>query len=190
MDDGWGLFACFVGGVERTELIDGSRIRAGDVLIGLASSGPHSNGYSLIRKVLELTADSEIDGLPAAQRLLVPTRIYVRPVLELARRITINGLAHITGGGISDNVPRVLGPDVDAELDTSAWQPGPVFDWLAEHGNIETAEMRRTFNCGIGMIVVVHEADAGAALDALASLGEDAFVCGRIVPGGGEVRFL
>ncbi len=189
-DGDYDLAGFCVGVVDRAALIDGSRIRTGDVLIGLASNGPHSNGYSLIRKVLERAADTEIEGLPAAERLLAPTRIYVKPVLELARRITINGLAHITGGGISDNVPRILGRDVHAEIDTSAWQQGPVFDWLAANGNIETAEMRRTFNCGIGMIVVVRETDAGAALDALASLGEDAFVCGRIAPGGGEVRFL
>jgi phosphoribosylformylglycinamidine cyclo-ligase len=179
-----------VGAVERDAIIDGSTVRAGDALIGIASSGPHSNGYSLIRKVLELAGDASIDGMRASERLLAPTRIYAKSVLALMDGVTIRGLAHITGGGITENLPRILGDSVHAEIDTASWEQGPVFDWLAEAGNIATEEMRRTFNCGVGMIVVVDAVQAAAAIDILVEAGESAWEIGRIAEGPGPVVFL
>ena len=179
-----------VGVVERDAIVDGSSVAAGDALIGIASSGPHSNGYSLIRKVLELAGDSSIDGEPAGERLLAPTRIYVKPVLELMRAITVKGLAHITGGGITENLPRILDDTLHAEIDTATWKRGPVFDWLANAGNIALDEMRRTFNCGVGMVVVVDSADVTRAVDVLTAAGESAWEIGRIVAGAGPVKYL
>jgi len=189
-DGEYDLAGFCVGAVERSEMIDGSGIAAGDALIGIASSGPHSNGYSLIRKVLEIAGDAEIAGRPAQQALLEPTRIYVRSILALMQQVTIKGLSHITGGGISENLPRVLPADLHAELDTASWQHGPVFDWLAVQGNIEIDEMRRTFNCGVGMIVAVSESDAAATLSTLDSQGETAWRIGSIAEGAGPVRYL
>ena len=189
-DGDYDLAGFCVGAVERDAMIDGSAINAGDALIGIASSGPHSNGYSLIRKVLELAGDSNIDGLRASERLLAPTRIYVRPVLQLMSTLTIKGLAHITGGGITENLPRILDGSVHAEIDTASWEQGAVFDWLAEAGNITADEMRRTFNCGVGMIVVVDAADVARAIGLLAETGESAWEIGRIVEGSSPVRFL
>jgi phosphoribosylformylglycinamidine cyclo-ligase len=171
-------------------MIDGSGIEPGDALVGIASSGPHSNGYSLVRRVLERAAPGTIDGQPAAERLLLPTRIYVRPVLTLIREVAVRGLAHITGGGITDNLPRILPAGCHAEIDTSSWRPGPVFDWLADEGGIADAEMRRTFNCGVGMIAVVAETDVDAAIRSLSASGEEAWRLGRIEAGDGEVRYL
>jgi phosphoribosylformylglycinamidine cyclo-ligase len=179
-----------VAAVERAAMIDGSGIEPGDALVGIASSGPHSNGYSLVRRVLERAAPGTIDGQPAAERLLLPTRIYVRPVLTLIREVAVRGLAHITGGGITDNLPRILPAGCHAEIDTSSWRPGPVFDWLADEGGIADAEMRRTFNCGVGMIAVVAETDVDAAIRSLSASGEEAWRLGRIEAGDGEVRYL
>ena len=180
-----------VGAVERKDMIDGSTIAAGDVLLGLASSGPHSNGYSLIRKVLERAPDAAISmaSVPA-RRLLTPTRIYVRSILALMQTVRIKGLAHITGGGISENLPRILPHGLHAEVDTSSWQPAAVFDWLADIGNVQVAEMRRTFNCGIGMVIVVDGADVATALSALQDAGENAWQLGRIAAGESAVRYL
>ncbi len=189
-DGEYDLAGFCVGAVERSALIDGADIAAGDTLIALASSGPHSNGYSLIRRVLERAGDETIGGESANERLLTPTRIYVRSVLALMQSVRIKGLAHITGGGITDNVPRILSGDVHAEIDTSSWEPGETFDWLQRHGNIATDEMRRTFNCGVGMIVVVDPADAAAALENLTASGETAWKIGQIAEGAGEVRYL
>jgi phosphoribosylformylglycinamidine cyclo-ligase len=179
-----------VGAVERSEMLDGSAIEEGDAIIAIASSGPHSNGYSLIRKVLERAPGAEIDGVPAAERLLAPTKIYVKPVLALMQRLSVKGLAHITGGGITENIPRVLPEGLDAKIDTSTWQQGPVFDFLQEHGNIETREMRRTFNCGVGMVVVVNAEDADRAIAILDENGEFAWRIGRIVAGNQEVAYV
>src|SRR5210317_15229 len=179
-----------VGAVERSEMLDGSAIEEGDAIIAIASSGPHSNGYSLIRKVLERTPGAEIDGIPAAERLLAPTKIYVKPVLALMQGLSVKGLAHITGGGITENIPRILPEGLDAEIDTSAWRQGPVFDFLQEHGNIETTEMRRTFNCGIGMIAVVDADDGERAIALLGDHGESAWCAGRIVPGKQAVTYV
>ena len=167
-DGDYDLAGFTVGVVEREKLIDGSRIEAGDAIIALASSGPHSNGYSLIRKVLQRSPDSLIEGLPAGVRLLEPTRIYVKAIAKLGEAVDIRGLAHITGGGLTENIPRVLPAGLDAELDTDSWSQGPVFDWLAEHGGIELAEMRRTFNCGVGMVAIVPaDAADSAVLDSI-----------------------
>jgi len=179
-----------VGAVERQKIIDGSSIQAGDVIIGLASSGPHSNGYSLIRKVLEISENRNIDGAPAETLLMEPTRIYVRSLLQLAESIAVKGLAHITGGGITENVPRILADDLQAQIDVNSWQHGPVFDWLQATGRIETDEMRRTFNCGVGMTVIVDKAEADAAIGILEACGEKAWRLGRIETGSPGVVYL
>jgi len=179
-----------VGAVERADLIDGSDIAEGDIIIGIASSGPHSNGYSLIRKVLDRAGDAKIDGESAAERLLAPTRIYVKPVLSLLEEVKVNGLAHITGGGITENIPRVLSDNLSAAIDTTSWEQGAVFDFLQRHGNIETAEMRRTFNCGVGMVVVVNPSHAFRAIELLNAHGEHAFQLGTIIPGNQEVLYV
>jgi phosphoribosylformylglycinamidine cyclo-ligase len=179
-----------VGVVERAEMIDGSTISSGDALIGLSSNGVHSNGYSLVRKVLALAPDAQIDGRAASDILLDPTRIYVKPVLELMKTVDVKGLAHITGGGISENLPRVIPDGLHAQVETASWQQGSLFDWLAATGNIESREMRRTFNCGIGMVAVVAAPDVEKTLDALRAAGEDAWHLGQIVDGPGEVQYL
>lgn len=179
-----------VGAVDKSDIIDGSAIGAGDALVAIASSGPHSNGYSLIRKVLDRSGDATIGGLSAAEALLAPTRIYVKPVLALMQAVTVKGLAHITGGGITENLPRCLPAGVHAELDTSSWQQGPVFDFVAEHGNIKVDEMRRTFNCGVGMVAVLGAGDVDAAIASLEAGGEAAWQIGRIAEGSGEVQYL
>jgi len=179
-----------VGAVDRQDLIDGSAISAGDAIIGIASSGPHSNGYSLIRRVLKDAGNVNIDGTPAAEMLLTPTRIYVEPVMQLMASMTVNGIAHITGGGLTENVPRILHGELQAVIETGSWQQGPVFEWLAEHGNIATDEMRRTFNCGVGMVVIVADVDADAAIDVLANSGETAWRLGTVVEGRGEVEYV
>jgi phosphoribosylformylglycinamidine cyclo-ligase len=179
-----------VGAVERDDIIDGSTVKPGDAIIGLASSGPHSNGYSLIRKVLQITEDRNIGGTAAETLLMEPTRIYVRPILKLMQTMTIKGLAHITGGGITENVPRILAAGMHAEIDTASWQQPPVFDWLQACGRIETDEMRRTFNCGVGMIVIVDAADADAAIRTLEESGEHAWQLGNIADGAGAVVYL
>lgn len=189
-DGEYDLAGFCVGAVERADMITGQSISAGDALLGIASSGPHSNGYSLIRKVLEVAGDAQVDGRPAHEALLEPTRIYVKSVLALMDKVTIKGLTHITGGGISENLPRALPESLHAVVDTSTWQQGPVFDWLAGHGNIDVDEMRRTFNCGVGMMVVVADDELPTALAALEKLGEDAWQIGRIEAGAGPVNFL
>jgi phosphoribosylformylglycinamidine cyclo-ligase len=178
-----------VGIVEKTGIIDGSLVSAGDVLIGLASSGPHSNGYSLIRKVLEVSGhalDDRLDGRTLAEWLLEPTRIYVKPLLSLCEKVTVHALAHITGGGLTENLPRVLPAGTCAIIDAGSWQQPAIFGWLQQHGNIEPQEMYRTFNCGIGMVACVSAADADAALAQLKTLGEDAHVIGRVEASGTE----
>lgn len=189
-DGDYDLAGFTVGAVERAELIDGTSIEAGDALIGIASSGPHSNGYSLIRKILDRAGDSDIDGEPANARLLAPTRIYVKSILALLREVRVKGLAHITGGGLTDNVPRIFHAELDAEIDTSTWQQGAVFDWLAEHGNVATDEMRRTFNCGVGMVVAIDENNVDDAIRILADQGENAWRIGRVVAGSRKTRYV
>ena len=189
-DGDYDLAGFTVGVVERDKLIDGSGIEKGDALIGIASSGPHSNGYSLIRKVLARAGEIPIAGEPAHARFLSPTRIYVKPVLAMIEAVTVKGLAHITGGGITENIPRILPAGLDAEIDTSSWQQGALFDWLAEHGNIETAEMRRTFNCGVGMVAVVAEPDVDTSIRILTEHGERAWRLGSIIAGQQKTRYV
>ena len=179
-----------VGAVERNRLIDGGGIAASDVIIGIASDGPHSNGYSLIRRVLDIAENPNIDGEPADQLVMAPTRIYVKPVLALMEKVTIKGMAHITGGGLTENIPRVLPDGLSAVIDTSSWTPSAVFDWLAVTGRISRDEMRRTFNCGVGMALIVAEHDVDIALDSLARSGEKGWVLGHIDAGDDGVRYL
>ncbi len=164
-----------VGVVEKSEVIDGSKVQAGDVLLGLASSGPHSNGFSLIRKILERSGadlNQAMGEQTLAAALLAPTRIYVKPLLQLQRSVTVKALAHITGGGLQENVPRVLPADCSARIDVSSWQRPAVFDWLASQGNVEAYEMHRTFNCGIGMVLCVAADQAASAMQQLQDAGE------------------
>ena len=189
-DGEYDLAGFCVGAVERSSIIDGGSIEAGDAIIGLASSGPHSNGYSLIRMVLDSAENRDIDGTPAEQLLLAPTRIYVRPILALMNVVRVKGLAHITGGGITENLPRILGRDVHAAVDTQSWKQPAVFDWLQACGRIETGEMRRAFNCGVGMTVIVAPDAVDEALAILTENGEDAWLMGRIETGAGPVAYL
>jgi phosphoribosylformylglycinamidine cyclo-ligase len=174
-----------VGLVEKSKIIDGKSIRAGDAIIGLASSGPHSNGYSLVRKVVAVSGSDLFETFDAkrtlGQALLEPTRIYVKPVLAVMQKVAIKGLAHITGGGLTENVPRVLQLDVAAHLEVSRWPRPAIFDWLQKKGRIAEAEMHRTFNCGIGMVVMVAAADARATIDAFAAEGVESYEIGSTV---------
>jgi phosphoribosylformylglycinamidine cyclo-ligase len=176
-----------VGVVEKSALVDGRDIAPGDRLVGLASSGPHSNGYSLIRRVLDeccaqrSLAEIDVAGASLADALLAPTRIYVKPVLALAAKTRIKGMAHITGGGLVENVPRMLAPSLQARLDRSRWPRPQVFDWLQQQGRIDDDEMHRVFNCGIGFVLAVAPGDAGAAVATLEAAGERAFDIGEIV---------
>ena len=184
--DDYDLAGFCVGVVERDRIIDGSRTAAGDVVIGLASSGPHSNGYSLIRKLVSLAKADErtqVEGRSLFDRLLTPTRIYVKSMLALSRTLAVKGFAHITGGGLTDNIPRVLPDGFEVVLQRRSWARDPVFDWLAAAGRIAPAEMYRTFNCGIGMIAVVAPGDVEAALSSLRSSGETASVIGTVARG-------
>lgn len=174
-----------VGIVEKDKVIDGQQVQAGQSIIALASSGPHSNGYSLIRKVIEV--DNTDLNLPVgattlAEALLAPTRIYAKNLLQLASQQPLHAIAHITGGGLLENIPRVLPDDCCAVLDRSSWQMPAVFDWLQRSGGIDTQEMYRTFNCGIGMIIVVNSDIADACLNLLTSLGEQAWLVGSVAP--------
>ena len=175
-----------VGIVNEDRIVDGSETRAGDVVIGLASSGPHSNGYSLIRKLLAIdgaNAATQLDGRPLYDLLLAPTRIYVKSLLALLAEVPVHGLAHITGGGLLDNIPRVVPDGLEVRLDRRAWRRPAVFDWLKMTGNIDETELHRTFNCGIGMTVCVPADAVDVALARLRALGETATVIGEVRPG-------
>lgn len=181
--DEYDLAGFCVGIVEEDEIIDGSAVKTGDTLIGLASSGPHSNGYSLIRKIIEVKgADltQDLDGRPLGEALLEPTRIYVKSLLKLIKESQVNALSHITGGGLLENIPRVLPDNAKAVIDINSWQMPAVFNWLQEQGNVDSREMYRTFNCGVGMIIAVPADKADEALKMLAESGEDAWVIGQI----------
>ena len=174
-----------VGIVEKERILQPESVQIGDVLLGLASSGPHSNGYSLIRKVIEVSgADlgADLDGRPLGEALLAPTRIYVKPLLRLLDEVEVHALAHITGGGLTENLPRVLPPGSQAVIDTSAWNLPPVFEWLQAQGNIAREEMLRTFNCGIGMVVCLPASAADAAIGLLRDQGEQVVRLGEIAP--------
>ena len=172
-----------VGVVEKADIIDGSKVQAGDVLIGLASSGPHSNGYSLIRKIIEVSKadlEQEIDGKTLKQALIEPTRIYVKSLLALLQKLPIHALSHITGGGLLENLPRVLPANTSAVINTDSWQIPAVFNWLQQAGNVEQTEMYRTLNCGVGMVICVSAEHQQEALGILQAHGEEAWVIGHI----------
>ncbi len=172
-----------VGVVEKDAIIDGSAIAEGDVVLGLASSGAHSNGYSLIRKLIErsgIAMDGDFHGRPFRDVVMAPTRIYVRPLLALMQQVRVKGMAHITGGGLTGNIPRVLQEDFAAELYRDSWRMPPLFGWLQQQGNIADAEMLRTFNCGIGMAVIVSADDAERASTLLQAQGERVWCIGGI----------
>ena len=178
-----------VGVVEKAKAIDGARIGEGDVLLGLASSGPHSNGYSLIRRIVEVAHADLAQPIPGPRGastlgdvLLEPTRIYVKPVLALLRSIDVKGMAHITGGGLLENTHRMFPGHLAARLERGSWPRPAIFDWLQKEGNVADAEMHRVFNCGIGMIVVVGAADADRAATLLADAGETVFSIGAVAP--------
>ncbi|MFU8831986.1 MAG: phosphoribosylformylglycinamidine cyclo-ligase, partial [Wenzhouxiangella sp.] len=180
-DGDYDLAGFTVGAVEREMLIDGSRIDENCVVLGLASSGPHSNGFSLIRKVIEHSdaqLDSKLGEQTLGQALMAPTRIYVDPVLDLIKRFDVRGMAHITGGGLTENIIRVIPDGLALEIDSGNWPVPPVFDWLQQAGNIESSEMRRTFNMGIGFVLICDQAEAEAIV---AAIGEPAMVIGRVV---------
>jgi phosphoribosylformylglycinamidine cyclo-ligase len=175
-----------VGVVEKDAIIDGSKTRAGDVVLGLPSSGPHSNGFSLIRKILQVSAadlKTNLDGLSLIDRLMAPTRIYVKPLLKLMGELAPHGLSHITGGGLVDNIPRVLPDGLEVVLQRSAWPRSAVFDWLQRQGKVADAEMFRVFNCGIGMTVHVAPTDAQRAIEILRDAGQEALVIGEVRTG-------
>lgn len=173
-----------VGVVERSEIIDGSKVSTGDALIALASSGPHSNGYSLVRKILEVSkANPEttlLEGKSLADHLLAPTRIYVKNVLELIEKSDIHAIAHITGGGFWENIPRVLPKNTQAQIDEKSWQWPAIFDWLQQAGSVTSHEMYRTFNCGVGILIALPQSEVEPALALLNSLGETAWQIGSI----------
>ena len=175
-----------VGVVEKSEILDGSKVAEGDVLLGLASSGPHSNGYSLIRKILEVSnasLEESVDGQPLGDALMAPTRIYVKSLLSMMRGtdIPVHALSHITGGGLLENIPRVLPDTLAARIDLTSWQRPEVFNWLQAKGNVNETEMHRVLNCGIGMVVVVPATQAANAKAHLEAQGETVYQIGQIV---------
>jgi phosphoribosylformylglycinamidine cyclo-ligase len=182
--DDYDLAGFCVGIAGKSDLIDGSKVTVGNTLIGLASSGPHSNGYSLIRKVLEVTntdpSSLELDGEKLIDLLMAPTKIYVKSLLNLISKLPVHAIAHITGGGLLENIPRVLPDNATAVIDTKAWKRPIVFDWLQQQGNIESQEMYRTLNCGVGMVICVPAEAESEALKLLTENGEQAFVLGTI----------
>ncbi|HEX9707091.1 MAG TPA: phosphoribosylformylglycinamidine cyclo-ligase [Steroidobacteraceae bacterium] len=187
-DGDYDLAGFCVGVVERDRIIDGRRARAGDAVIGLASSGPHANGFSLIRRLIEVTGagpETRVGGARLFDLLMAPTRIYVKSLLRLAAAVDVHAFAHITGGGLTDNIPRVLPQGLGVRLDAGALQRDPVWDWIRQSGRISDVEMHRTFNCGIGMIVVLARSEADAAMELLRVTGEQASVIGEVATGAG-----
>lgn len=181
--DDYDLAGFCVGVAERSEIIDGSRVQAGDVLLALGSSGPHSNGYSLIRKILEVSnadLNQTVADVTLADALMAPTRIYVKNLLQLVREVDVRALSHITGGGLPENIPRVLPDGMVAAIDTDSWQLPPVFQWLKDAGGVASEEMYRTFNCGVGMVVCIPANQRELALDTLNALGEKVWQVGII----------
>ncbi|MCF6250489.1 MAG: phosphoribosylformylglycinamidine cyclo-ligase [Methylococcaceae bacterium] len=182
-----------VGIVEKNNILDGSLVKAGDKLIGIASSGPHSNGYSLIRKIIEtsnVSLNETLDGKPLGKALLEPTKIYVKSLLELLTKTPVHALAHITGGGLTENLPRVLPENLNAAINLSAWELPEIFKWLQEQGNITQADMLTTFNCGIGMIVCVDPKDEAETIESLTQQGETVFSIGEIVSSSGKPEVI
>jgi len=182
-DGEYDLAGFAVGAVEKTRIIDGSRIVPGDIVLGLASSGAHSNGYSLIRKIIDVAKpdlSADFHGRTLADVLMAPTRIYVKPLLKLMESIEIKGMAHITGGGLVENLPRILQSHLTAVLQREAWVMPPLFQWLQRHGGVADSEMHRVFNCGIGMAVIVAKENADTAIRQLQASGETVFNVGVI----------
>ncbi|GAB55071.1 phosphoribosylformylglycinamidine cyclo-ligase [Glaciecola punicea ACAM 611] len=172
-----------VGVVEASEVIDGTKVKAGDCLIALGSSGPHSNGYSLIRKIIEVAkvdVNEALHGKPIIDHLLEPTRIYVKNTLALLEKYKVNAISHITGGGFWENIPRVLPDNVAAKIDAASWEWPVIFTYLQEKGNVNTHEMYRTFNCGVGLLLAVDNDDARDIVDFLSAAGENAWIIGRL----------
>ena len=193
-DGEYDLAGFCVGIVEKESIIDGSKVSAGNKLIGIASSGPHSNGYSLIRKIIErsnIPLTELLAGKPLADHLLEPTRIYVKPLLQLINDVPVHAMAHITGGGITENLPRVLPEGLSANINLAAWTFPDIFQWLQEQGNVSQADMLTTFNCGIGMIVCVAAENEANAIATLQAQGEQAFSIGEIAstPGKNQVDY-
>lgn len=185
--DDYDLAGFCVGVVEKANIIDGSSVRIGDKLIGVTSSGPHSNGYSLIRKIIEHSGaklDQAFGDSTLGQTLLVPTKIYIKPILRVIKQYRVNALAHITGGGLLENIPRVLPRNTKAVIDGNSWELPAIFQWLQEQGNVEAREMYRTFNCGIGMVLAVAADDAEGVIDMLNQQGETAMLIGSIEAAG------
>ncbi|MDE6811757.1 MAG: phosphoribosylformylglycinamidine cyclo-ligase, partial [Muribaculaceae bacterium] len=180
-----------VGAVEKSKLIDCSKVAVGDVLIGLPSSGVHSNGFSLVRKIVTDNSFAYTDTLPEtygqtlSELLLTPTRIYVRPILNLLKKVDIHGLAHITGGGFDENIPRILKEGQGVEIEEGSWEILPVFKMLEKYGNVPHREMFNIFNMGIGMVIAVSPQDADRTIEILRSEGEDPKVIGKIIEGKG-----
>ncbi len=182
-EDDYDLAGFCVGVVEKSRIIDGRKVRVGDILLGVASSGPHSNGYSLIRKIIEVNGidlHRMFQQRTLGDTLLEPTRIYVKPLLALLREFDIHAVAHITGGGLLENIPRVLPDNCRVEIDASAWTRPPIFGWLQEKGGLGAEEMYRTFNCGIGMVLCVAGEDSAAVLSSLHQAGETAWPIGTV----------
>ena len=180
-----------VGAVEKSALVDGSQIKAGDAIIGIASSGAHSNGYSLVRKILARAGnpfDLDLEGVSLADALMAPTVIYVKPILQLLKQQPVHGMAHITGGGLKENIIRVVPHGLGIALDGSAWKRPPVFDWLQREGNVATDEMLRTFNCGIGYALIVQRDQVGVTLGTLETLGLTAWTIGAVETTRGDER--
>ncbi|CAH0540953.1 phosphoribosylformylglycinamidine cyclo-ligase [Vibrio marisflavi] len=172
-----------VGVVEKENIIDGTKVAAGDALIAVGSSGPHSNGYSLIRKILEVSGASKeeiLEGKSIGEHLLEPTKIYIKSALDLIEKHDIHAISHITGGGFWENIPRVLPEGTKAVIDGNSWQWPTIFNWLQEKGNVDTHEMYRTFNCGVGLVIALPQAQADSAVELLKEHGENAWVIGSI----------
>lgn len=183
--DDYDLAGFCVGVVEKAEIIDGTKVQPGDVLLALPSSGPHSNGYSLIRKIIEVAGANiknvQLDGQPLTDLLMAPTRIYVKALLQLIKQTgAVKAMAHITGGGLLENIPRVLPEGASAIIDLSSWQRPAVFDWLQEQGNVDETEMHRVLNCGVGMVICVAADQADNALQVLKDAGEQPWIIGSI----------
>lgn len=182
-DGDYDLAGFCVGVAEEDQIIDGSNVKAGNTLIALGSSGPHSNGYSLIRKILEVNnsnLDEEVDGIALKDALLAPTKIYVKSILKLMETVNLNALAHITGGGLLENIPRVLPEGTSAYIDATSWTRPAIFDWLQAKGNVEQEEMYRVLNCGVGMVLAINAEDTDKTLSILQAEGENAWVIGEI----------
>lgn len=183
-EDDYDLAGFCVGVVEKSEIIDGSRVKNGDALIALGSSGPHSNGYSLVRKVIDVAgvnpATELLDNKPLSEHVLAPTKIYVKSVLALIKQADVHAIAHLTGGGFWENIPRVLPKNTKAVIDEKSWKWPSVFNWLQEKGNINTYEMYRTFNCGVGMVIALPQEQVETALAILKQAGENAWLIGHI----------